>query len=293
MINRISKTLRVLLVLALLLLLAKGLVESFWLLTSGPTDAPPSTEGLLRVEDINKETGIVASAENFQQWTFFGEASGGKETIAPVVVADAPETSLNLELAGVFAHTSEALAAAIIVEKGKPTQLYRVGEKLANGRAELVEVLTDRVILLHQGKHEALRMKKPSFAADAFVPSATDNRPAARAPRSVQKASSTTEQTFDIPGDTPEEQRERIIQELSLEAISEDEPAGYVIGSSAQAALIGAAGLRKGDKILAINGQALGDEQTDLAILEDVMVSGSATIEVERGTRRFTVNFPP
>lgn len=290
MINSITKTLRVLLVLALLLLLAKWLVDTAWLLIAGPTEPPPSTDGLLRVEQISHEKTAMVSAPRFQQWLFFGEPKAAEEA-AQLVVVDAPDTSLNLELVGLFAHANEAFAAAIIAERGKDTQLYRVGDELAGGKAELAEILIDRVILKHRGKHEALRMKKPDFADDAFVPIATESA-ATSVPRPTPELEQ-QEEGFSIPGTTPQEQRETIIKELGLEAIPTDEPAGYVIGSSAKAALIGAAGLRKGDKIIAVNGQTLGEEQMDLAILEEVMVSGSATIEVERGTRRFTVNFPP
>lgn len=290
MINSITKTLRMLFVLALLLLLAKWLVDTAWLLIAGPIEPPPSTEGLLRVEQITHEETAAVSALRFQQWLFFGEPKATEETAQPVLV-DAPDTSLNLELVGLFAHANEALAAAIIAERGKETRLYRVGDPLASGKAELTEILIDRVILKHRGKHEALRMKKAAFDDDAFVPSATEHTATTSAPKLKPKPQQ--DEGFSIPGATPQEQRETIIKELSLEAVATDEPAGYVIGSSAKAALIGAVGLRKGDKIIAVNGQALGDEQMDLAILEEVMVSGSATIEVERGTRRFTVNFPP
>lgn len=306
MLKKINKTTRILLVLALLVVLAKLLVDTFWLSVWGPTNTPVSTEGLLHVERVATDSTQKISPQQLEQWHFFGEVAIEEDSPAEPVVTDAPDTRLNLELVGVFAHADEKQAAAIILEKGKTAELYRIGAKLSGSNAELTNVFADRIILLHRGKHETLRMKKPEFDDDAFVPSTTEvgrSPSVAQTRRDRRRVSPSTsvpdesvassENAFVIPGDTREEQRDLIIKELGLEAVSADEAAGYVIGSSAPAALIGAVGLRRGDKIVSVNGQGLGEEQTDLAVLEDVMVSGAATIEVERGTRRFIVNYPP
>jgi len=45
-----------------------------------------------------------------------------------------------------------------------------------------------------------------------------------------------------------------------------------------------------GDIVLSVNGQRLGDLETDKAILEQVGTTGNARIEVQRGNNRFVVN---
>src|SRR5699024_12795474 len=70
--------------LPILLLLAKWLVDTAWLLIAGPIEPPPSTESLLRVEQITHEETAAVSALRFQQWLFFGEPKATEETAQPL-----------------------------------------------------------------------------------------------------------------------------------------------------------------------------------------------------------------
>lgn len=296
MIIKINHWLKLFLSLSLLVILAKVLVDTFWLYSAGPSDRVAVPEHLLRLEAIEKQQARVVSQDHISQWQLFGEKEA--EQIEVEEIKEAPDTRLSLELVGLFAHVDKAKAVALIVEKGKGADLYRVGDSLPN-KVDIVEIHRDRVILRRQGKHETLRMKENTLSANKSVsqvsgieeatPQRRSNRRAAPKPASNEK----TDGAFVIPGDSPQQQRQAIINELALKPVSESGAEGYVIGDSAPAALIGAVGLRVGDQIVSVNGQMLGEEQQDVAILNDVLVSGTATIEVVRGTRRFTVNYPP
>ncbi len=69
---------------------------------------------------------------------------------------DAPETSLNLTLVGIFAAPNdEKNATAIIYAAGREQRAYAVGADLPGG-ATVEEILSDRVIIRYKGKRESL-----------------------------------------------------------------------------------------------------------------------------------------
>lgn len=310
MITKITTWARTILVICLIILVAKIIVDTFWLAYSGPTEEAPPTDAFFRVKSIDQSASNESlTASEINRWHFFGqyveksEAEKAEEKEAQEeTIKDAPDTKLKLELVGVFSHQDKQQAVAFIKEKGKDVKLFKIDDEITGG-AKLVEVLPDRVILQRSGKHEALRIKTSELDDKAFVQSSDEDeskkdsqakRRSKKKPRQQKaKAEAGDGMAGFIPGDTPEEKRKTVIKELDLEPVKEDSSEGYVIGESAPAALLGSVGLKAGDKIVSVNGQNLGEEQQDVAVLNDVLVSGTATIEVVRGTRRFTVNYPP
>lgn len=296
MIIKINHWLKLLLSLGLLVILAKVLVDTFWLYNAGPVEPVSVPEHLFRLEAIEQQQTEKISLNQVSQWQLFGEKA--TEQLVEEEIKEAPDTRLSLELVGVFSHSDKLKATAVIGEKGKSANLYRVGDKLPSS-VEIVEIHPDRVILRRQGKHETLRMKENKLSTNNQVSQVSgieEAKPAQRPSRRANPRPTPTKNTnaaFVIPGDSPQQQRNLIIKELALKPVSDANAEGYVIGETAPAAVIGAVGLRVGDQIVSVNGQMLGEEQQDIAILNDVLVSGAATIEVVRGTRRFTVNYPP
>lgn len=68
-----------------------------------------------------------------------------------------PQTSLQLELKGIYSSSSPELGSAIIAAPGEPAQVYLVGDTLPGG-AVLLDVYEDRVILRRAGQLEVLRL---------------------------------------------------------------------------------------------------------------------------------------
>jgi general secretion pathway protein C len=63
---------------------------------------------------------------------------------------------------------------------------------------------------------------------------------------------------------------------------------GYVLESSAS--MLSRIGMKSGDKLISVNGNTLGDPEQDKLLIDDVYESGSASIVIERGSRRMTIN---
>jgi general secretion pathway protein C len=278
-----------LLALLLAIWLAWWIADTFWLLSSGPS-APAASENM-PVISVEKSARVSSVAlDRIRAWEVFGQP-GERESV--VSVEAAPDTRLRLELLGLFQHPQSTQAGAIIAEQGKEGELFRVGDRLP-GNATLEEILADRVILLRAGQREALRLKEPELGGVASTPEPVQTRPRLDRRNMLSRPAAPIEPqdqaaALGLPEDASA-QRQMIIQQMGL-VPSDGE--GYQIGAAAPREILQQIGLRPGDVIVSVNGHILGQEGSDLAALEEFRNTGAASIVVQRGAQRFTVNYPP
>ncbi len=291
LLERAAPLVRGALALALMVWLAKVVADTALLSLAGPAQVPEPDDDMARVE-VTERTGAGGelSTARVADWELFGEYEPEEREVR---VVDAPDTTLQLKLLGLFEHSDPQKARAIIEGRGGDAELYYPGDDLPGG-AVLEEIYVDRVILRHRGELEALRFDEPELGgATAATPDGISRRSASRSngspPRPPQQADTMPE---GLPGD-PREQRETIIRDLALQPVEEGASSGYRITDRSPREIISQVGLRPGDQIISVNGHSLGEEGGDVAALEEVMETGSATIEVRRGSRTFTVSYPP
>lgn len=234
----------------------------------------------------------------------FGEAGAAapqQEVVAETSVA----TRLPLDLQSVFVASDPARSTAIVAQRGKPGQLYRIGDKLP-GNAELVAVEHEQIYLRRAGVRESLafpELRSSNLTTRQVRPVSRNTR--RDVPARVQRSSAQRDfpdpdededdlqDEYDDPQEVIDEYREQFaedaegtLNDLGIEATEEG---GYRIGDSAQSALLRRTGLQNGDVILSINGQAVGDLQQDQLQIDNILAQGSARIEVQRGARRFFI----
>jgi len=282
---------RWLLPVALVIVVAALLADTFWLWWSGPDDAVPRDPDLPRVEvrDQGRRSARV-EYEVVRDWSLFGDwqaqQGAGTDGDDPV---DAPETRLQLELLGVFqTGETDGRPGAIIAEQGENGELFRVGDRLP-GNARLDRVYADRVMLRRQGRLETLKLKSPKLQSGIEAASRDTDSPGQRGPRNTgQSDDGDNGSDKGLSGDV-ESQRKRIIRGLGLESNEK----GYVIGESAPAQLLDRVGLKPGDVVVSVNGHDVGQKKADLAALRAYHDKGSAEIVIQRGSQRFTVTVPP
>lgn len=94
---------------------------------------------------------------SLQTLNLFGQYQEQAKTEVVEVVADAPETRLQLTLSGLVASDQLETAAAIIEYQGKQ-ETYGVGDIIKGTRASLEQVLIDRVIIKQSGRLETLML---------------------------------------------------------------------------------------------------------------------------------------
>ena len=222
----------------------------------------------------------------------FGEAGAAPESAA-TESENAVQTRLPLELQSVMVASDPAQSTAIVAQRGKPGQVYHVGEKLP-GNAELVDVHNDRIILRRAGTRESLMFPKLTSGFEALpqeseVPQDiidAETQSVGAAPADSTAAADTVEQSLERYRQRLAEDAAGTLDELGLQAA---DTGGYRVGDLSQAPYLQRTGLQPGDVILSVNGRPVGDIQTDQLELDNIMAAGSARIEVQRGSRRFFI----
>ncbi|MED5387713.1 MAG: type II secretion system protein GspC [Pseudomonadota bacterium] len=273
-----GKPARWLVAVLLVVILAFVLAQTVWLLWYGPSDNIPSNSKT-RLQVSGGDQVVTLSQSQVDGWQLFGrfEQQASAPSDKPT---DAPETRLRLELLGVFQTADTEKASAIIAEKGKEGELYRIGDSIP-GNAKLEEVYPDRVILRRAGRLETLRWSDAGLGGVSEVS------------RSAPEPASSSSALEEGSEQDMQRQRKAIIGQLGLQPVAEGANQGYQLGKRAPKQLISQVGLQSNDVILSVNGHALGTEDSDMAALRSFQETRQASIVVQRGDQQFTVNYPP
>lgn len=200
---------------------------------------------------------------------------------APVVEsvsqnANAPDTSLQLKLDGVFASSSQSQSSAIISEQGQGIgKLYRVGQQVVGG-AVLSAVYVDRVLLQRNGQEEVLRFIKSNLLG-GDIPPVVSNPVASQADKARNLLSNAI-QRLDSDASS-------YLNEMGLIASQQ----GYEITDNTPSHIRRNLGLKAGDRVVRLNGQTLGNVQLDKNLLQQIQQTGRARIEIQRGGQHLTI----
>jgi general secretion pathway protein C len=204
------------------------------------------------------------------------------------------ETRLPLQLLGVFVAeqgSANADSAAIVAQKGKPGELYQIGDLLP-GNAELIEVHPQHIVLRRAGARETLRFPDVAQLQLANAPESNipDKFAATTGAVGRQVASNRTpRELIDAYRDRLSEDPQRALDDLGIAPVSVGSSQGYRLDNLAQSPYLSQTGLQPGDIILSVNGQAVGDIRQDQKQIDNILAQGSARLEVQRGNRRFFI----
>lgn len=224
---------------------------------------------------------------------------GAVAVAAPV--APVTETTLDLVLRGVLLGTDPATSLAQIARQGE-TANYAPGDAVT-GTARLVSVAVDHVVLDVGGQMQTLSF--PETGLDLAAPAAPSVAQAGldrlRDVLAAQAANPPPPRPEPPPAADPvttQDQialwRQRIIANPSevLDAIGLiATPDGYMIAEDHDSG-VALAGLRPGDLVRSVNGQAVGNVDRDRHLYDEVAASGQARIEVMRDGRMIVMSFP-
>jgi general secretion pathway protein C len=253
--------------LSLAALIAVELARIAMSLLSGPVNSPQPT--IARPAETRQHPAVdvqtVVSAH------LFGIATADPSTQDP---ANAPLSSANLVLAGTIA-TQDPKHGIAIISDGGPSKVYSVGENV-NG-ASLHSVYLDHVILDRGGTLETLLLPR-QLAGDR-------SRPAVRRigadPRTVAAVDNIRRMVQQDPG---------LLDQVMRTVASYDNAAGKLRGFRAypgrNRAIFNKLGLKPGDLVTAINGQALDDPQHSQEVFNTIQTSDHVIVTIERGGQK-------
>lgn len=291
----------------------------FLFLEPGSLQSPPTLYGQATSSSPKQSNNAMAAVDPsaIPLWNLFGREGEAKVAATAQQDVDAPKTSLQLELQGVFVAVKEENSTAIIAERMREAKLYRIGDKLP-GNATLAGVFPDRVLLNTMGRTEALYF--PDLSQGGGFSGASGPRgpsgPGGFAPVSNARggmgstmsrggigsmAPGGGQPNFGMAGGMPppDDIASAIKNELGgnpQQALSEmglemNGGNGYRV-SSAGNPMLSALGARPGDTITSINGRQLGNPDADFSAIEELGNAQELTVTMNRGGKSFSTTVP-
>ncbi len=208
----------------------------------------------------------------------FGMAGAKPVEETKAVATDAPETKLNLTLAGVFAYTPQKLAIAIISSGGRDETVYGIGDKIV-GSATLKAVYADRVIIENRGREETLKL--PEDVAPIALPRVSSTP--------VTSASTSSGQPVELPG-TPRELRDKLVKNPSMlgkiVSATPYQENGKLVGFRLQPKqnpeILEAQGIMANDIITQVNGISLNSQKQGIRALRKLVKADNIDLTILR-----------
>jgi general secretion pathway protein C len=223
-------------------------------------------------------------ARQINQWHLFGKVEKHKPKAKPIAVVEtAPETKLNLKLLGVFASKNTATSRAIIADAKGKEESYSIGDDLPGG-ASLHEVLSDRIIISHNGRFETLRL--PVTESPSSANTSVSRQRNTRTRRNTPTPVATTGETSAL---LKQYKNSLLNDPQSVMGLLRAQPykkngrlAGYRIRPGKDRQLLKRFGLKSGDVVTSVNGVSLDNPIKALEVLRDLSSATQLSVEVER-----------
>lgn len=274
--NKESERLARLVLYLALAILALQTANIIWRISPEPTLANQSLPAV-QSEDIPK---AELEQTNLGALHLFGEPTSATAPIR--VPTQAPKTSLQLTLRGLFHTVGDRHPLAIIAEGNKAEKVFHIGDTIA-GNAEIYSIEADRVILKRGARYETL-----------FLPKEKVETVASPRTRSVRKNPQNTVRQTDHSLSQIRDQLLSNPQDVQkwlkvAPFFKNQKIAGYRIAPGPDPKLMNSLGLRSGDIVLSINGHPLGDAATMLKSLQSLADADRVSLEVQRNGKMITL----
>ncbi len=224
--------------------------------------------------------------------------NSAKPIVESEVVAEPVKiTDLRLKLWGVALRGGDGSYAIIEEEKKREQGVYKVGAEVPGG-AVVKSVEWDRVILVVSGKDEILEIEDgltggPRTAPSRFT-SKSDPRGSKPKPsiKGVEVVSDTEYIVDREEVDNALENMSQLFTQIrAVPHFEGGESTGFRLFAIRRGSIFDKIGLKNGDIIRNINGQAMNDPTRALALLEELRGSEDLTVSVTRNRKDRTLNY--
>ncbi len=212
----------------------------------------------------------------------FGQSPVG---LALPAGASAPDTSLDLRLVGTLVGDDDAGTLALIAGADGEA-LYAPGAEI-EGEARLHEVYPDRVILIHQGRYETLRLRDDETGAPPRRRQAPGRDAATAVPGGLTNLERLDWQTAQANLRLDPVQLAQQIRALPI--IEDGQTIGVRLQAGRDATLIGKLGLRPTDVITAVNGIPLNDPARAFELIDQLNSQTRFNVDLKRDGREMTL----
>lgn len=273
----------------LVVLVAKSASDLTWLLFA-PSEGNKNTR---RYQSVRSTKPVQARLRTVSDLHLFGVAP--KHTAVTEAPIEAKETGLKLTLRGVFAADNPTQAMAIIADARGQEKVYRKNETIFSG-VTLYAVYPDRVILERSGNFETLSL--PRDKANKNSPTTTRVMRNRYRPRPSVTNTGTVRSRTIQGGKQLEKLRNELTQNpqefwknVRIEPAydSSNQIIGYKFEHNDRR-IMSAMGLRPGDIIVEVNGQAVSDPSVLSGLMGQLSTATSIRLEIERNGQRENLN---
>lgn len=246
----------------LVIALGASLAQLTWLLLPAPAGSPAPV--------VAAAAGRAAASPRLESVAALNLFGTPEAAARPTAQINAPETSLNLTLRGLFAAARKEAAFAIIAEGAGNERHFRIGDKIAGG-ATVQDILPDRVVLERAGRYETLRLPKER------LDTANQSNPA---PAALTPAM--TGQLRELRN-TMRGNPQELLNLAEMQPVVEDgQLRGYRIRPRRHGELFRAAGLSPNDVITGVNGIPVTDPAQFAALSAQLSNASTLLLSVER-----------
>ena len=216
------------------------------------------------------------------------------------VINNAPETRLSINLTGIVAVNNDDKAGIAIIESQGKQVSYLVEEVVLGTRAEVAQILPDRVILNVNGRFETLMLDGLDFNKTVSMPVLAARDDAEMGPQKLELSELQIDATADP--DVKEaiiETREELLEEPGKlfdyirvsQAMNDGELIGYRLSPGKEPELFKQMGLKNNDLAISINGYQLTDLKQAMSAINELRNSTDANITIERDGEQIDVQF--
>ncbi len=246
----------------------------------------PEMSSTFSVQTLKSVSQQPASTLSTQQKTteiansyLFGQVA--RKKVEPVKVQDAPKSSLNYKVRGIYYSQDPTLATAIVQKGAKDSKVYRIGDDL-DPNILIEQIHAYHILISRQGRLEKLILEKPRANLNAPI-----RQPAAR----NQSASSTTKVLSSYRRrykDNPMALAKRF-QAIPVEENGRN--IGYKLKALRGERLLKNLNLQDDDVFVAVNGIGLDKPFQALDALKSLTTADNVALTVLRNGNRETLNF--
>lgn len=257
--------------LALVVGIAWQLARIIWMLMPGSAAGDQVIAAPVQISRSSSDADGSVDVQAIAGAHLFGEASADPVAVEPREdYENLADTRLNLSLKGTIAATEGEGSIAIIADARNDEQIYSIRDTVAPG-ATLHAVYADRVVLNRGGVLEVLRLPKefPQGSSFARRDATVVSRAAAPETQSIQEVvTENATRLADVIRPTP--------------YYVAGQMQGYRVYPGRDRRQFQALGLRPGDLVKDIDGQALTDPQQAMQIFQDLGDKDQVSVTVER-----------
>ncbi len=238
----------------------------------GRPDSQPSA----RAPGVDQKIARIAAVELFGKVV---ERSQSK----PQPVKEAPKSTLNYKLRGIYYSEDKALASAILQKGGGKNQFYRLGDEIDNG-IYIDRILPDHILISRNGRLEKLVLEKPKMRKGPSRASASRSA-ALPAPANASRVLRSYKRRY---ADNPLALAKRF---QAIPVNRDGRNIGYKLKALRGERLLQKLGLREDDVFVEINGLGLDKPFQALDALKSLSTAEDVSITVLRNGNRETLNF--